>query len=218
MASFVRLFNSTVCRTVPRRVRHSLNRWFPAIRDRMPLAPFMQPEEIRCIESYLRPHFTMLEFGCGGSTLHFSRRVKIYHAVEHDRDWYEKIRSRVAENVRLLHVAADGPTPGEPRVASSWGELPDSSRSAEFATYLSVPERRIRETLDAVLIDGRARPECARAVLPWLAPDGVVFIHDFWRRPHYHVVLERYEVIERLDRSAQTLAVLRPRAEAPERR
>jgi hypothetical protein len=215
MTSFARLLNATVCRTVPRGVRDSLNRWFPGLRERWPLVPFMQPEEIRCVESYLRPHFTMLEFGCGGSTLHFSRRVKTYHAVEHDRSWYEKIRPRVPGNVRLLHVAADGPPADAPRTASSWDELPASSRSAEFAAYVSVPEDRIRETLDAVLIDGRARPECARAVLPWLAPEGVVFIHDFWHRPHYHVVLERYEVIERLDRSAQTLAVLRPRDPGP---
>ena len=67
MTSFARLLNSTVRRTVPRSVRDSVNRWFPGLKERLPPVPFMQAEEIRCIESYLRRHFTMLEFGCGGS-------------------------------------------------------------------------------------------------------------------------------------------------------
>jgi protein O-GlcNAc transferase len=210
LSTFGRIVHDTLRRTVPPRMKRTLARRFPGLRDRLPLVPFMQPEEIRCIERHLRRPFTMLEFGCGGSTLHFSRRVAAYHAVEHDREWFEKIRPRVASTVQLHLVVPDRTPTACPVPAGSWDELAHSQRAAEFAAYLRAPEEKIGVPLDAVLIDGRARPECARAVLPWLHAGSLVFIHDFFRRPHYHVVLERYEVIDGIDGEGQTLAVLRP--------
>ena len=50
-------------------------------------------------------------------------------------------------------------------------------------------------------------------VLPYLAPDAVVFIHDFVTRPYYHEAAEKhYTEIARIS-DGQTLVVLKPRVQ-----
>jgi endonuclease YncB( thermonuclease family) len=52
--------------------------------------------------------------------------------------------------------------------------------------------------------------ESAEHILPYLAPDAVVFIHDFVVRPHYHSVAQKhYKEIARVS-DGQTLVVLKP--------
>ena len=47
------------------------------------LEPWMDPAEIDVIAAFLRPSTVMLEFGSGGSTLHWSKRVaKLYTGAE----------------------------------------------------------------------------------------------------------------------------------------
>lgn len=49
-------------------------------------------------------------------------------------------------------------------------------------------------------------------VLPYLAPDAVVFIHDYVVRPHYHTMAQKhYTEIARVS-DGQTLVVLKPRS------
>ncbi len=52
----------------------------------------------------------------------------------------------------------------------------------------------------------------AEYVLPYLAPDAVLFIHDYVVRPHYHTVAQKhYTEIARVS-DGQTLVVLKPRS------
>ena len=45
---------------------------------------------------------------------------------------------------------------------------------------------------DVVLIDGRARTDCAYKILNYIDESSIVFIHDFWPRPEYHKVFDYY--------------------------
>lgn len=56
---------------------------------------YMSNEEIDMVEKYLDKDFIMLEYGSGGSTLHFSRYVKEYYSIEHDFFWFNKIKSEI---------------------------------------------------------------------------------------------------------------------------
>ena len=62
----------------------------------------MSEEEIELIERHLEPHFSMLEYGCGGSTLHFSRLVKNYYSIESDNEWADKILNQSPQNVNMI--------------------------------------------------------------------------------------------------------------------
>ena len=55
----------------------------------------MSEEEIDLIERHLSPHFSMLEYGCGGSTVHFPQLVKNYCSIESDQEWADKTAKQV---------------------------------------------------------------------------------------------------------------------------
>ena len=52
------------------------------------MQPWMSKEEIKLIEKYLNKNQVVLEWGSGGSTAHFSKFVKEWYSIEHDKDWY----------------------------------------------------------------------------------------------------------------------------------
>jgi hypothetical protein len=62
---------------------------------------------------------------------------------------------------------------------------------------------------DVIFVDGRRRAECLLMALDYLAPGGIVLLHDA-QRPHYQPAVRRlYDVVER-DAKGHTL-VLRPK-------
>ncbi len=48
--------------------------------------PWMTEKEITTIESHLDDSHVMFEWGCGGSTLRFSKSVNKYYSVEHVKE------------------------------------------------------------------------------------------------------------------------------------
>lgn len=150
------------------------------------MTPWMSPQEIDLIKRYLRPTDVMLEWGSGGSTVTFSPLVKSYYSIEHVSDWYTKVdeelqRLNLSEKVTNVLIEPDSPR-----------TIP--TKYEEFKTYIEYVDG-LGITFDRVLIDGRARAQCAERVLPYLSSDAIVFIHDFWARPQYHNVLSFYEEV-----------------------
>jgi len=72
------------------------------------MKPWMTDKQISIISSYLNPSFTMLEWGCGGSTLTFSKLVKNYYSIEHNLEWYRRVRILLRmnniKNVNIFYV------------------------------------------------------------------------------------------------------------------
>ena len=177
--------------------------------------PWMSRLEIETIEKYLKPSFKMLEYGSGGSTLYFSRLVQEYYSVEHDAEWYEKItkilinpfHTHKISKYSLVEVAKEDikPAPVQ-QTPVPWSQLETSDYYYLFEKYIKEPSK-FGAKFDAVLIDGRARPECAKFIYNFLSPNAYVFIHDYWPRLYYHVVEDQYRVIDHV-KAGQSLVVL----------
>lgn len=163
------------------------------------MTPWMSLQEISLIENYLTPDMTMLEWGSGGSTVTFSKSVAKYYSIEHVKDWYSKVDQKLAELQLKGKVDNILIEPDLPRTIPTKYE--------EFKTYIEYVDK-LNIKYDAVLIDGRARAQCAERVLDYLNPGAVVFIHDFWQRPQYHSVLEFYTEIASV-KYGQSLVVLK---------
>lgn len=159
--------------------------------------PWMSREEIEHIISTLNIQDCMLEYGSGGSTLLFSKYVTEYYSIEHVQEWYSKVVQELQSkpNVYYYHVPADKPR-----------TIP--TKYEEFKTYIEKPSD-FNCKFTKVLIDGRARQACAKFILPYLAEDALVFIHDFFQRPQYHEVLEWYDVVHKIEHTTQTLVTLK---------
>jgi hypothetical protein len=158
---------------------------------------WMHEAEKAIIEKYLTQDTVMMEWGSGGSTVEYSKRVKKYYSVEHNFDWYQKVKVSVGANVTLFYRPVTKLPPDEPHYNQSTYEY--------YQEYLDVVYE-IGEMFDVVLIDGRARRLCALKIIPYLKPNATVIIHDWCLRPCYHCVLDYYDLVEKIDDTAQTIA------------
>ena len=165
-----------------------------------PADPWMDPREVALIMRYLIGKETMLEWGSGGSTQTFAPCVERYYSIEHNAEWAACVQAELPPNVTFIHQDPEWPHEGVAR-----------AEEGQFDRYVGACETFGQKHFDAILIDGRARMACFRESIQWTQPGGVVFIHDFWRRPAYWKQLERFfshfRLIDGSTLTSQTLAV-----------
>ena len=144
--------------------------------------PFMPPDDIPFIEKHFKENDIVLEWGSGGSTIQFSKLVKKYYSIEHNRAWYEKIIRIKPENVSYFFVPQN--------LARS-----RPTKKEEFIDYINYVDKLNVKKFDVVFIDGRARAHCAKKALDYIDENSKVIIHD-WMREEYKVVLEDYDIVD----------------------
>jgi len=142
-----------------------------------------------------------LEFGMGGSTLRAIRKskAKIY-TVESSPEWIADMREyRVVtcfENKRLFINSVDI---GQTRL---WG-YPESKHSRNlYPSYSSDVFNVIDPSqIDLALVDGRFRVACTLKIILECHQNSNlrIFIHDFWNRQEYHIVLKYLDTLEAID-------------------
>ena len=145
--------------------------------------PMMHKAEYELVQRYLNKDDIFLEWGSGNSTLYFSQFVKQIISIEHNRQWLDNVREKIdankVTNVLQVHVpAVDG-----------------ESKDVQFKDYIDYPKNNGLK-FTKVLIDGRARKFCAKAIYDMIDENIIVFIHDY-NRPDYRKVEKYYDVIER---------------------
>ena len=202
-------FEQGVGNGFPQDAAHAPHLWLHPIYG---YKPAMLNQEIALILSYLHPEATMLEWGSGGSTIFFSPKVQNYYSVEHNSKWAGLVGETCAKNglknVQIRHVQADNKR-------SMTG-----TREAEFASYCSAVHTFGVRHFDFVLIDGRARQFCAKAILPYVDQNSRIFVHDFPLRARYFSMFEDFFVVASvLENGAKEkgLVVLQPRRKSARR-
>lgn len=133
--------------------------------------------------------------------MYFPNFVKKYYSIEHDAEWFKAVELKKPKNVEFHNVPWNYPR-----------TMPTQLK--QFKTYVNYIKKLNVEQFDKILIDGRARGWCAEAALQFLHKDSVVFIHDFWHRPQYHIVFNWYEEISSIkNQELQTVIALKPKSE-----
>jgi len=195
---------------------------------------WMDPSERDLIIRYLQqtPDSIMLEWGSGGSTVLFPKYVKTYISIEHNLDWYIDVRDKLhlagLENIKQILIdMPKGRYEVYDAFYNKWKDylhlvskeednnLPDLDDCiSPHARYIwneyvcSIDTIGVK-CYDYILIDGRARIECAYKALDYISTDSVVFIHDFFKRERYHPVLKYYDVVDKVDNTLQTIVALK---------
>lgn len=98
----------------------------------------------------IHPEMKVFEYGCGASTLWWSKKVNEIVAVEHVEDWYNKIAPLVPENVSLHYI------------------------NLEYKGIYSKKIKEYNNRFDVVVLDGRDRINCAMNSLTALKEDGII--------------------------------------------
>ena len=151
--------------------------WFTSVaagmardRDGGPL-PLLTYPAIDWLDSVLAPEDRVFEYGMGGSTLWFAKRVAHVTSVDHNREWVESLR--LPRNVTA-------------RVVSCAGDLLNAAPDDPYVR--AIDDDGVR--YDVVLIDAMARLSCVPAADRALTPTGLI-IFDNSDKPDNAVARER---------------------------
>lgn len=69
--------------------------------------PWLSYGAIISIEQLIKPEHNVLEFGCGGSTIFFSRRCKSVRSYDLSEEWIDKVRATLPEPSNVSFVIGD---------------------------------------------------------------------------------------------------------------
>ena len=122
--------------------------------------PWFTYSAIDFLEEKLESNFQILEFGSGNSTLFFAERVQKVFSFEHNSEWYNKLQSRVPQNVELIPV------------------LSGSSKE-----YLN-ESKKLSEKFDLVIVDGLFRNECLSESMNLINNKGLIILDDSERKDY----------------------------------
>lgn len=145
------------------------------------------------LERYLDPSFRVFEFGGGGSTLFFCKRVAEVVTVEDNTEWF-KILKETVENKKYQnwtgHMVPPEPADGQasrphenPAYFKSGSQLP-GLENMSFEKYARTIDPFPENYFDIILVDGRARPSCIQQAMPRLKKGGLLVV-DNTERPYY---------------------------------
>jgi len=182
-------------------------RWKRSLKnDRTPLdieLPWLTFLAIEFLEEFLEPHMAVCEYGSGGSTLFFARRVRELVSIEHDPQWHKRVQEalvarRIGNVTSMLRVAepAQGSGKGSPSDPKTYRSGAPNYDSKTFIAYASAIDRYSNEAFHLVLVDGRARPSCIMHAWSKVRVGGYLVV-DQSERERYRPVLRLLDSVGR---------------------
>ena len=156
--------------------RYLANLFVPPIASGLPWFTF---SAIEFLESRIKPHHEIFEYGCGGSTLFFAQRAKSVASVEHNGKWARTVTAAALRR-GLTNIAID---------VRETGRAPPLADSP-YCLALDRP-------FDVVVVDGwalgkcneadrravQSRGACFRRAEQFVQPGGIIVLDDAWFDP-----------------------------------
>jgi len=141
---------------------------------------------------YLDKATHYMEFGSGGSTYQASIRdnIKSICTVESDLEWAKKLQAKIT-HPSIQYNFIDIQT-----LPNSWGHPGKSCSKGDMKKYSDV---KVPSETDLILIDGRFRVACCLKLIGQINNDCIVVFDDFLNRPHYHVILDYFTILEQTE-------------------
>jgi predicted O-methyltransferase YrrM len=110
-------------------------------------------EAIILVDSFLTPKMNALEFGSGGSSLWIGERVSRLTVREHDLEWSDATRKRLADS-------------GQQNCEVEWKE------GEQYYTLEGT------ERFDFAVVDGEYRWKCLEALSERMSPGGLIYFDN----------------------------------------
>lgn len=147
----------------------------PIDRNNNPI-PWVTYPFIEFIIPRLKKEMEVFEFGGGSSTIFYAKRVLSVTTVEHNLQWFEKLKSCVPDNVQLQHKI-----------------LVEDGEYSHFAANSEIK-------YDIIVVDGEDRNNCIKNSLIALKKDGVILLDDSERTEYAEAIgLLRSKSFKQLD-------------------
>ena len=150
--------------------------------------PWFSYAAIDFLETFLQPQMSVFEYGSGGSTVFFARRVKRVVSVENNPVWHDRVSQRLS-NLSLTNAIV--------MLHPFNFNNPVGFESSAYLQALS------EEHFDVIVVDGteewtQVRPICFARAEQRVKPGGIIVVDDSWRygqvRESHHAL--RFEVFQ----------------------
>lgn len=134
--------------------------WFNAFEKQEPVdsnnkpIPWVTYPFIDFISGRLDFSMQLFEFGSGNSTLYYAGKVSSVTAVEHDKDWYDRLVKKFPYNINILYCELQN-NGNYCRAAMGTGKL-----------------------YHVIIVDGRDRVNCILNSVAALTTDGIMVLDD----------------------------------------
>jgi hypothetical protein len=147
--------------------------------------PWITFSAIDFLEKTLTKEMRVYEYGMGGSTLFFAKRVKEIVSVEHDETWFDLVKESINKKeynnwegylieaeVSVDNINID---PCNPNFYTS----DDKNFTGKiFKKYAMSIDKYPDQYFDLVLIDGRARPSCFKHAYKKVKNGGIIMLDN----------------------------------------
>lgn len=175
-----------------------LPRWKSSLGDMStPLSremPWMTFFAVDFLETVLHADMQVFEYGSGGSTLFWAKRVRSVISIEHDSDWANEVALQIKNHrynhVRLLLIPPDEEVSFFPDDVANPNAYMSYMVSASFERYVKSIDEYPDGAFDFIVIDGRARPACLKHAIAKVKPGGYIVLDDS-DRERYHPALQQ---------------------------
>lgn len=144
--------------------RYIVNRLLLSYHQRAnPDAPWLTRQACDFLDEWLRPTDVGVEWGSGRSTLWIAKRVGGLKSIEHDQNWYTRIKDSL-QRANLTNV--------------DYNYAPIDAAGPELPPYVEAGADFEPETLDFAVVDGKLREECLTVAMPRLKPGGYLILDN----------------------------------------
>jgi len=163
------------------------------------LEPFFTEKDKQLFYKYLKNSKYYFEFGSGGSTYKAINTdyINIIYSTESDIEWYEKISKINKRNKKVIIKLID--LKCKP---NNYGHPDKNSNKEDWIKYsnsiIDIGLENSKE-IDFILIDGRFRVACCLKCHKMINDNCLIAFDDFLNREYYHVVLDYFEIIDKVD-------------------
>ena len=158
-----------------------LIRWFNAL-DKpfwelaIPWIPFEATERL---DKILTKEMTVFEWGSGGSTLFFTKRVKKIISIEHNPEWYHRILELLkSSNILNCEYFLIELGPASPDIPEEYRLAGRKKLGLDTREYVQMIDKYPDEYFNLVVVDGRQRPTCLNHALPKVRRGGYLLLDD----------------------------------------
>jgi SAM-dependent methyltransferase len=169
------------------------------------LHPWLSYALIQWLRGFLQPSMKVFEYGSGASSLFLAPRVRELVAVEHDADWFFRLKEVFLKKNQEGAVESNSLDDSLLTVRHALGTcqirlIPPQKGLPSDAVYQSIHKAELagyhfekyagsidgyqEGYFDLIIIDGRARNACLQHAWPKLKPGGYLLFDDF-HREHY---------------------------------
>lgn len=133
------------------------------------LKPWINNKAINFIENYIsnkNNDIILLEFGSGNSTIYFEKICKKVYSIEHNIEWYDKIKNKL-KKTNYLYKKINYVS--RPRIDNKFYNVEKLNE-----LFLDICDNY----LDIIFIDGIDRVNCFFGSINFLKKNGIVILDD----------------------------------------